>query len=144
MHKTTTTLGEVLYDTANICQITQTSASRSCLTSGAIPQGTTPIAVDFFSFGFTDDGVQASEKNCKPDYTESKQKRQVITQAPLQDPSNMSWSTRLNIMEPNTYTGISPIADDPSFIVIEDLTDEDAPRSNICRPWRRRRNHPSI
>ena len=35
---------------------------------------------------------------------------------------------QLNILDSETYTGISPIADDPSFIVIEDLTDEDAPR----------------
>ena len=30
----------------------------------------------------------------------------------------------------STYTALTPIADDPTFIVIEDLTDEDAPRIN--------------
>jgi len=37
---------------------------------------------------------------------------------------------QLNILDADTYTGLSPIADDPSFIVIEDLTDEDSPRTN--------------
>jgi hypothetical protein len=37
---------------------------------------------------------------------------------------------QLNILDANTYNGLSTIADDPSFIVMEDLTDEDAPRVN--------------
>ena len=37
---------------------------------------------------------------------------------------------QLNILDADTYTGLSTIADDPSFIVIEDLTDEDSPRVN--------------
>jgi hypothetical protein len=37
---------------------------------------------------------------------------------------------QLNIYSNSTYTGISPIADDASFVVIEDLTDEDSPRVN--------------
>ena len=37
---------------------------------------------------------------------------------------------QLNIMDPDTYEGLSTIADDPNFIVIEDLTDEDSPRVN--------------
>ena len=35
---------------------------------------------------------------------------------------------QLNINNPATYTSLTPIADDPTFIVIEDLTDEDSPR----------------
>ena len=35
---------------------------------------------------------------------------------------------QLNIQDIDTFAGITPIADDPSFIVIEDLTDEDSPR----------------
>jgi hypothetical protein len=37
---------------------------------------------------------------------------------------------QLNINDESTYLNISPIANDPSFIVIEDLTDEDSPRVN--------------
>jgi hypothetical protein len=37
---------------------------------------------------------------------------------------------QLNILDEDTYAGLSPIANDPNFIVIEDLTDEDAPRVN--------------
>jgi hypothetical protein len=38
---------------------------------------------------------------------------------------------QINILNAATYTSLSTIADDPTFIVIEDLTDEDAPRVNI-------------
>ncbi len=37
---------------------------------------------------------------------------------------------QINILDADTYDGLSPIADDPTFIVIEDLTDEDSPRVN--------------
>jgi hypothetical protein len=37
---------------------------------------------------------------------------------------------QLNIRDVTTYTGLTTIANDPSFIVIEDLTDEDSPRVN--------------
>ena len=37
---------------------------------------------------------------------------------------------QLNINDRSTYESISPIADDPTFIVIEDLTDEDSIRVN--------------
>ena len=37
---------------------------------------------------------------------------------------------QLNIRDVDTYLDLSVIADDPSFIVIEDLTDEDSPRVN--------------
>ena len=39
---------------------------------------------------------------------------------------------QLNILDSDTYAGLSTIADDPSFISIEDLTDEDSPRANYA------------
>ena len=90
-------------------------------------EGTTPIAVDFFSFGFTDDGVQSSERIAN-------QIIRIEAEETGDDTSVFEGSleyvmvNQLNILDSETYTGISPIADDPSFIVIEDLTDEDAPR----------------
>ncbi|MCV0431016.1 hypothetical protein [Nitrosopumilus sp.] len=85
------------------------------------------IVADFFSFGFTDDGVQASERIA----------HQIIRVEAEETGDNTStfegsleyiMVNQLNIIDVNTFAGISPIADDPSFIVIEDLTDEDSPR----------------
>jgi hypothetical protein len=85
------------------------------------------IVADFFSFGFTDDGVQASERIA----------HQIIRIEAEETGDNTStfegslefiMVNQLNIIDVNTFAGISPIADDPSFIVIEDLTDEDSPR----------------
>jgi len=85
------------------------------------------IVADFFSFGFTDDGVQGSERIAN----------QIIRIEAEESGDNTStfigsleyiMVNQLNIIDVETFAGISTIADDPSFIVIEDLTDEDAPR----------------
>ncbi len=89
----------------------------------------TPIVIDFFSFGFTDDGVQSTERIAN----------QIIRIEAEESGDNTStfegsleyvMVNQLNIIDSATYTGLTPIADDPSFIVIEDYTDEDAPRVN--------------
>ncbi|MBA4719126.1 MAG: hypothetical protein HRO68_08560 [Nitrosopumilus sp.] len=86
-----------------------------------------PIVVDFFSFGFSDDGVQASERIAN----------QIIRIEVEETGDNTGifigsleyvMVNQLNIFDESTYLNITPIADDPSFIVIEDLTDEDAPQ----------------
>ncbi|RMW36965.1 MAG: hypothetical protein EA446_08000, partial [Nitrosopumilus sp.] len=88
---------------------------------------TYPIVLDFFSFGFTDDGVQSSER-----------KANQIIRIEAEETSDNSGTfegsleyimvNQVNILDSNIYDGLTTIADDPSFIVIEDLTDEDAPR----------------
>jgi len=88
-----------------------------------------PIAVDFFSFGFIDDGVQSIERIAN----------QIVRIEAEETGDNTStfegsleyvMLNQLNILDEDTYSGLTPIANDPSFIVIEDLTDEDAPRVN--------------
>ena len=85
------------------------------------------IVADFFSFGFNDDGVQSGERFAN----------QIIRIEAEETGDNTStfegsleyvMVNQINIQDANTFSGITPIADDPSFIVIEDLTDEDAPR----------------
>jgi hypothetical protein len=87
------------------------------------------IVADFFSFGFIDDGVQSSERVAN----------QIIRIEAEETGDNTStfegsleyiMVNQLNILDSNIYEGLTTIADDPSFIVIEDLTDEDAPRVN--------------
>ena len=88
-----------------------------------------PIVVDFFSFGFTNDGLEAGERIANQ-----------IVRLELEETGDNTgifggsleykMINQLNILDPSTYTDLSTIADDPTFIVIEDLTDEDAPRVN--------------
>ena len=88
-----------------------------------------PIVADFFSFGFNNDGRVASERIAN----------QIIRIEAEESGDNTSsfegtleyiMINQLNINDIDTYLGLSTIADDPSFIVIEDLTDEDSPRVN--------------
>jgi hypothetical protein len=80
------------------------------------------MVLDFFSFGFTDDGVQSSERFAN----------QIIRIEAEETGDNTStfegsleyvMVNQINIQDADTFAGITPIADDPSFIVIEDLTD---------------------
>jgi len=86
-----------------------------------------PIVADFFSFGFTDDGVQSSERIAN----------QIIRIEAEETGDNTDtfagsleyvMVNQINIQEEGTFGGIATIDDGPSFVVIEDLTDEDAPR----------------
>ena len=88
-----------------------------------------PIVADFFSFGFLNDGLEADERIAN----------QIVRLELEETGDNTSTFTgsleyvmvnQLNILNIDTYTSLTPIADDPTFIVIEDLTDEDAPRVN--------------
>ncbi|MCJ8305456.1 MAG: hypothetical protein HRU07_00210 [Nitrosopumilus sp.] len=98
-------------------------------TTGGFANAEDAVVADFFSFGFINDGLIASERIAN----------QIIRIEAEESGDNTSafigsleyiMINQLNILDPSTYTGLSPIADDPSFIVIEDLTDEDSPRVN--------------
>jgi hypothetical protein len=87
------------------------------------------VAADFFSFGFVNDGLEAGERVAN----------QIIRIEAEETGDNTStfegsleyiMVNQLNILDSDTYADLSPIANDPSFIVIEDLTDEDSPRVN--------------
>jgi len=87
------------------------------------------IVADFFTFGFNSDGDESGERVAN----------QIIRIEVEESGDNTStfegsleyiMVNQINILDAATYTGLSPIADDPTFIVIEDLTDEDSPRVN--------------
>ena len=91
------------------------------------PNEVYPIVADFFSFGFTDDGVESSERTAN----------QIIRIEAEETGDNTGifagsleyvMVNQINIQDESTFAGILPIDDEPSFIVIEDLTDEDSPR----------------
>ncbi len=88
-----------------------------------------PFVIDFFSFGFADDGNLSGERVAN----------QIIRIESEETGDNTStfegsleyiMVNQLNILEESTYTGLTTIADDPSFIVIQDLTDDESPRVN--------------
>jgi hypothetical protein len=77
----------------------------------------TAFVVDFFSFGFTDDGVQSSERVAN----------QIIRIEAEESGDNTStfegsleyvMVNQLNILDDTIYTGVSTLANDPSLIVI--------------------------
>ena len=87
------------------------------------------IVTDFFTFGFNADGDESGERVAN----------QIIRIEVEETGDNTStfegsleyiMVNQVNILDIDTYTGLTTIADDPSFIVIEDLTDEDSPRVN--------------
>ena len=88
-----------------------------------------PIVADFFSFGFENDGLEGGERIASQ-----------IIRLELEENGDNSGEfigsleyimiNQLNVLDPTTYEDLSPIADDPNFIVIEDLTDEDSIRVN--------------
>ena len=88
-----------------------------------------PIVLDIFSFGFTGDGVKASDRVSN----------QIVRIEAEEAGDNTSifegtleyvMLNQLNILEKSTYEGLATISSTASFIVMEDLTDEDAPRVN--------------
>jgi hypothetical protein len=98
--------------------------------AGNLTAGTVlPVAADIFGFGFTDDGVQASERVANQIIRLELEETGDNTST-FEGSLEYTMVNQLNILDPATYEGLSTIADDPSFIVIEDLTDEDAPRVN--------------
>ena len=87
---------------------------------------TAPVVADFMSFGYTHDGVQGHERVAN----------QIIRIEAEETDDNTGvfeggleyiMVNQLNILDADTYD-IDTISDAPTFIVIEDLTDEDAPK----------------
>jgi hypothetical protein len=93
------------------------------------PEADEAIVADIFSFGFIDDGAEDSERI-------QNQLLRIEAEETGDNTSTFEGSleyvmvNQLNVDDPATYSGITPIADDPSFIVFEDRTDEDSPRVN--------------
>jgi hypothetical protein len=87
------------------------------------------IVADFFSFGFTNDGLNNDERIAN----------QLIRIEAEETGDNTSifagtleytMINQLNILNPDTYSELTTIGDEATFIVIEDLDDEESPRVN--------------
>ena len=88
-----------------------------------------PVVADFFSFGFEDDGSEADER-IGNQIVRIEAEETGDNTGVFEGSLEYVMLNQLNILDASTYEDLSPIADDPSFIVVEDLTDEDAPRVN--------------
>jgi hypothetical protein len=95
---------------------------------GVIAPGTVlPVVADVFGFGFTNDGREDNERFAN----------QIIRLELEETGDNTStfdgtleytMINQLTILNPATYTGLTTISDEASFVVIEDLDDEESPR----------------
>ena len=86
-----------------------------------------PIVVDFMSFGYVDDGVQGSERIADQIIrieVEETDDGTGIFEGSLE----YVMVNQLNIRTSDIFDDVTPASDTPTFIVIEDLTDEDAPK----------------
>ena len=102
-----------------------TAASSYNLTAGV----NEAIVADFFTFGFLSSGEESGERIANQLIRIEVEETGDNTST-FQGTLEYIMLNQLNILDDETYTDLSPIADDPSFIVIEDLTDEDSPRVN--------------
>ena len=91
--------------------------------------GAYPIVIDFFSFGFENDG-EASDERIANQIIRLLLEESDDDTASLEGTLEYVMINQLNIIDDATYGRISPIDVDTSFIVIEDLTGSSAPSVN--------------
>jgi hypothetical protein len=88
-----------------------------------------PMAADIFGFGFIDDGVEKTERVSNQIIRLELEETGDNTST-FEGTLEYTMVNQLNVLDAATYENISPIADDPTFIVFEDLDDEESPRVN--------------
>ena len=88
-----------------------------------------PIVTDFFSFGFFNDGLDASDRIANQ-ILRIEAEETGDNSGLFEGSLEYIMINQLNVLDPSTYEDLDTIGDEIKFIVIEDLTDEDAPRVN--------------
>ncbi len=88
-----------------------------------------PIVADFFTFGFTDDGIQSNERIANQ-ITRFELEENGTNTSTFEGTIEYVMINQLNILDPKTHANLSTISSNPQFIVNEDLIDENAPRIN--------------
>ena len=83
-----------------------------------------PIVADFISFGFKNDG-RIDDERIANQIIRIEAKETGENTSTFAGTLEYTMINQLNINDINTYQGISTIADDPTFIVMKDLRDED-------------------
>ena len=127
--------GLILLDRATFGALPSTTSLTAIFTlntgaAGFVSNGVKlPVVADVFGFGYLNDGLEDNERFAN----------QIIRLELEETGDNTStfdgtleyfMINQLNILDPSTYTGLATIDDGPTFIVIEDLDDEESPRVN--------------
>ncbi len=86
-----------------------------------------PVVADFMAFGYTDDGVQGSERVADQIIRIEAEETDDNTGV-FEGALEYIMVNQLNVLDQDTYDSVDPISDAPIFIVFEDMTDEDAPK----------------
>ncbi|MBP0133789.1 MAG: hypothetical protein ITD40_02330, partial [Nitrosarchaeum sp.] len=119
-----------LYGLADAAQTGSAPISFLIISSATFTAPTsTAVALDFFSFGYTDDGVESSERVSNQIIRIEAEESDDNT-ATFEGSLEYVMINQLNILTESTFTALSPIDNSATFIAIEDLTDEDSPRVN--------------
>jgi hypothetical protein len=90
---------------------------------------TAPVVVDLFSFGYKGDGLAKADRVNNAIYRIEAEETGDNTGV-FEGSLEYIMLNQLNILDASTYTGLRTIAEDPTFIVHQDLDDKDAPRVN--------------
>lgn len=86
-----------------------------------------PFVADFMSFGYEDDGVQGGERVANQIIRIEAEETDDDTGI-FEGSLEYVMVNQLNVLDKETYDGIEPITDEATFVVFEDMTDEDAPK----------------
>ncbi len=100
-----------------------TPVGAPTLTAGSI----SPIVADFMSFGITGDGLTTAQRVNNAIYRFELEETGDNT-GTFVGSAEYTMLSQNNILNRFTYTGLRTIDDEVTFIVHEDLTDEDSPR----------------
>ena len=85
-----------------------------------------PIILDFFSFGYENDG-EASDERIANQIIRLELEESGDNQGTFEGTLEYVMINQLNIIDPATYEGLIPVGTDVIFAVIEDLTGSSAP-----------------
>ena len=86
-----------------------------------------PVIADFMSFGYADDGIQGTERVANQ-IVRIEAEETDDGSGVFEGAMEYIMVNQLNILDQATYDGVDPISDAVTFIAMEDLTDEDAPK----------------
>ena len=92
-------------------------------------QTTDAIVVDFFSYGFLNDGKESNERIANQ-LIRIEAEESGDNTSTFEGTLEYTMLNQLNILDRTTYTNLRTIANDPTFVVVEDLDDEESPRVN--------------
>ncbi|MDH3502327.1 MAG: hypothetical protein OEL69_07470, partial [Nitrosopumilus sp.] len=88
-----------------------------------------PVVADIFGFGFLNDGLEDNERIANQIIRLELEETGDNTST-FEGTLEYTMINQLNILDQSTYEGLDTISDEASFIVIEDLDDEESPRVN--------------